>query len=41
MAEKLGALREGILRNRVVISKGVSDAVMFSLIGADGEELRL
>ena len=35
VAEKLGATKEGILRNRLVIHGRAHDAVMFSLIGAD------
>jgi len=31
-AEKAGATREGILRNRLVVRDKVYDAVMFSLI---------
>lgn len=32
VAEKSGALREGVLRNRLVLPSGPSDAVMFSLV---------
>ena len=32
VAEKSGALREGVLRNRLVLPSGPSDAVMFSLL---------
>jgi len=35
VAEKAGARREGILRNRLVIGKQVHDAVMLSLIPGD------
>lgn len=35
VAEKSGAHREGILLNRMVIHKRVSDAVMFSLLPSD------
>jgi len=35
VAEKLGAHREGILRNRIVIGQKACDAVMFSLIPED------
>ena len=35
VAEKVGAKREGILRNRIVIRDQVYDAVMFSLIPED------
>jgi ribosomal-protein-serine acetyltransferase len=31
VAEKVGAVREGVLRNRLLLSSGPSDAVMFSL----------
>ena len=34
-AEKAGATREGILRNRLVVRDKVYDAVMFSLIPGD------
>jgi ribosomal-protein-serine acetyltransferase len=39
VAEKVGALREGVLRNRVLLPSGPSDAVMFSLVRSrdDGE----
>lgn len=32
VAEKLGAVREGVLRNRLLIPSGPSDAVMYSLV---------
>jgi ribosomal-protein-serine acetyltransferase len=32
VAEKVGALREGVLRSRVLLPTGPSDAVMFSLV---------
>jgi ribosomal-protein-serine acetyltransferase len=32
VAEKAGAVREGVLRNRLLIPSGPSDAVMYSLI---------
>jgi len=35
VAEKVGARREGILRNRIVVRERVYDAVMFSLIPED------
>ncbi|GAI78286.1 unnamed protein product, partial [marine sediment metagenome] len=35
VAQKAGAVREGILRNRVVIGENVYDAVMHSLIPQD------
>jgi RimJ/RimL family protein N-acetyltransferase len=35
VAEKLGATREGILRNRITVRDKVHDAVMFSLIPED------
>lgn len=35
VAEKAGATREGILRNRLVVRDKVYDAVMFSLIPGD------
>ncbi len=35
VAEKLGARREGVLRNRVVVRNAFHDAVMFSLVPAD------
>lgn len=37
VAEKLGATREGILRNRITVRDKVYDAVMFSLIPEDLE----
>jgi len=35
VAEKAGAQREGILRNRILVREKVHDAVMFSLIPGD------
>ena len=35
VAEKAGATREGILRNRLVVRDKVYDTVMFSLIPGD------
>jgi ribosomal-protein-serine acetyltransferase len=35
VAQKTGALREGVLRNRSVVNERTFDAVMFSLIPAD------
>jgi RimJ/RimL family protein N-acetyltransferase len=35
VAEKSGAIREGILRNRIPLNDGVHDAVLFSLIPQD------
>ncbi|HJR51618.1 MAG TPA: GNAT family protein, partial [Gemmatimonadales bacterium] len=32
VAEKLGAVREGVLRSRLFLPSGPSDAVMFSLV---------
>jgi ribosomal-protein-serine acetyltransferase len=32
VAEKVGALREGVLRDRILLPSGPSDAVMFSLV---------
>ena len=32
VAEKVGALREGVLRSRLVLPSGPSDAVMYSLV---------
>lgn len=32
VAEKIGALREGVLRQRLVIPGGMSDAVLYSLV---------
>lgn len=32
VAEKLGALREGVLRSRLILPSGPSDAVMFSVL---------
>jgi RimJ/RimL family protein N-acetyltransferase len=41
VAQKIGARREGILRNRITVGPKLHDAVMFSLIpedfGADGK----
>lgn len=39
IAEKLGATREGVLRNRLVVNGKTSDAVMFSLILQDINQL--
>ena len=39
VAEKVGAVREGVLRNRLLTPSGPSDAVMYSLVrGAFGPE---
>ena len=35
VAEKIGAHREGISRNRIIVHEAVHDAVMFSVIPAD------
>lgn len=35
VAEKLGATREGVLRNRILVRDQMHDAVMFSLIPSD------
>lgn len=35
VAEKVGAVREGILRNRLLLPTGPSDAVMYSLVRAN------
>ena len=35
VAEKIGAHREGILRNRIIVGKDIHDAVMFSFIPQD------
>jgi RimJ/RimL family protein N-acetyltransferase len=35
VAQKLGAIREGLLRNRLVIHGRAHDAVVFSLIGSE------
>jgi RimJ/RimL family protein N-acetyltransferase len=35
VAEKIGAHREGILRNRIIVGKDLHDAVMFSFIPKD------
>jgi RimJ/RimL family protein N-acetyltransferase len=35
VAQKVGALREGILRNRIVLGDKIYDAVMYSLIPED------
>jgi hypothetical protein len=32
VAEKVGATREGVLRSRVLLPSGPSDAVMYSLV---------
>jgi hypothetical protein len=40
VAEKVGAVREGVLRNRLVTGDRVSDAVMFSLVPEDLREKR-
>jgi len=32
VAEKIGATREGVLRSRLVLPSGPSDAVMYSLV---------
>lgn len=37
VAEKAGAKKEGVLRNRLVIHNRLQDAVMFSLIASDME----
>ena len=37
VAEKLGALREGVFRNRVVLADRARDAVVFSLVPGDLE----
>jgi ribosomal-protein-serine acetyltransferase len=34
-AEKAGALREGVLRNRIPVWEKIYDALMFSLIPVD------
>jgi ribosomal-protein-serine acetyltransferase len=36
VAEKSGAVREGVLRNRLILPGGPSDAVMFSLVRSSG-----
>jgi RimJ/RimL family protein N-acetyltransferase len=36
VAEKAGALREGVLRQRLTVGESVYDAVMFSLVPGDG-----
>jgi ribosomal-protein-serine acetyltransferase len=36
VAEKVGAVREGVLGNRLFLPSGPSDAVMFSLLRSDG-----
>jgi len=38
VAEKVGALREGIVRRRLVVREKVYDAVMFSLLPEDTQE---
>jgi len=35
VAEKIGALREGILRKRIVVRDNVYDAFIFSIISDD------
>jgi ribosomal-protein-serine acetyltransferase len=35
VAEKIGAHREGILRNRIIVGRNIHDAVMFSFIPKD------
>jgi ribosomal-protein-serine acetyltransferase len=40
VAEKLGAVREGVLRNRLCLPSGPSDAVMFSLLRSQKWHLR-
>jgi RimJ/RimL family protein N-acetyltransferase len=35
VAQKCGAQREGILRNRIPVHNGMADAVMYSLVPAD------
>ena len=35
VAAKVGAIREGVLRNRLVLHGGIHDAVMFSIIPRD------
>jgi RimJ/RimL family protein N-acetyltransferase len=35
VAEKAGAKREGVLRNRLIVRENVLDAVMWSLIPQD------
>jgi RimJ/RimL family protein N-acetyltransferase len=35
VAQKAGATREGILRNRLISHTGIRDAVMFSLVPSD------
>ncbi len=35
VAEKVGAHREGVLRNRIIVGKDIYDAVMFSFIPKD------
>jgi ribosomal-protein-serine acetyltransferase len=37
VAEKVGATREGVLRSRVMLPTGPSDAVMYSLVQPPGE----
>jgi ribosomal-protein-serine acetyltransferase len=39
VAEKVGATREGVLRSRLVAHGQIHDAVMFSLIRGDLENL--
>lgn len=40
VAEKVGAIREGILRNRLVVREKVHDMVIFSFIPRELEQLR-
>jgi RimJ/RimL family protein N-acetyltransferase len=35
VAEKLGAKREGVLRNRITVGTRIHDAVMFSVVPED------
>jgi ribosomal-protein-serine acetyltransferase len=35
VAEKIGAHREGVLRNRIIVGKDIHDAVMFSFVPKD------
>jgi RimJ/RimL family protein N-acetyltransferase len=39
VAEKAGALREGVLRKRLLIHGAAHDAVLYSLVAEDMEEL--
>ena len=36
VAEKVGAVREGVLRHRIMLQRELHDAVMFSLLPSDG-----